>query len=168
MDKDIEELKENLSEKLTYYMVPTVYMELDEMPQTLNGKTDLKSLPEPELISEYVAPENEVEAFFANTFAEILGLDTVSVEDNFFEIGGTSLLVTKITLAALNRDYELNYGDVFKNPTPRKISEFISQRDSSQSEDESKYDYSYKDFYTIPILTHQNNFYWQSIINGFT
>ena len=156
---DIEELKENLSEKLTYYMVPTVYMELDEMPQTLNGKTDLKSLPEPELISEYVAPENEVEAFFANTFAEILGLDTVSVEDNFFEIGGTSLLVTKITLAALNRDYELNYGDVFKNPTPRKIAEFISQRDSSQSEDESKYDYS-----KINRLLSKNNL--ESMING--
>ncbi len=140
-------------------MVPTVYMELDEMPQTLNGKTDLKSLPEPELISEYVAPENEVEAFFANTFAEILGLDTVSVEDNFFEIGGTSLLVTKITLAALNRDYELNYGDVFKNPTPRKISEFISQRDSSQSEDESKYDYS-----KINRLLSKNNL--ESMING--
>jgi len=156
---DIEELKEILSEKLTYYMVPTVYMELDEMPQTLNGKTDLKNLPEPELISEYVAPENEVEAFFAKTFAEILGLDTVSVEDNFFEIGGTSLLVTKITLAALNRNYELNYGDVFKNPTPRMISEFISQRDSSHSEDESKYDYS-----KINRLLSKNNL--ESMING--
>ena len=156
---DIDELKELLSEKLTYYMVPTVYMELDEMPQTLNGKTDLKSLPEPELISEYVAPENEVEAFFANTFAEILGLDTVSVEDNFFEIGGTSLLVTKITLAALNRDYELNYGDVFKNPTPRMISEFLSQRDSSGTEDESKYDYT-----KINRLLSKNNL--ESMVNG--
>ena len=139
---DIEELKAILSEKLTYYMVPTVYMELDEMPQTLNGKTDLKNLPEPELISEYVAPENDVEGFFANVFGEILGLDEVSVTDNFFEIGGTSLLVTKITMEALNRGYELSYGDVFKNPTPRLLSEFISANDSTDSSDEIKYDYS--------------------------
>jgi amino acid adenylation domain-containing protein len=139
---DIGELKALLSEKLTYYMVPTVYMELDEMPQTLNGKTDLKNLPEPELISEYVAPENEVEGFFANVFGEILDLDEVSVTDNFFEIGGTSLLVTKITVEALNNGYELSYGDVFKNPTPRMLSELISASDSSDSADETKYDYS--------------------------
>ena len=139
---DIEDLKEKLSEKLVYYMVPTVYMELDEMPQTLNGKTDLRNLPDPVLITEYVAPENEIEAFFANLFAEILGLDEVSVTDNFFEIGGTSLLVTKITMEALNSDYELSYGDVFKNPTPRLLSEIVSANDSSVSSDEIKYDYS--------------------------
>ena len=44
---DIADLKATISEKLTYYMVPTVYMELDDMPQTLNGKTDIKNLPEP-------------------------------------------------------------------------------------------------------------------------
>ena len=75
-------------------------------------------------------------------FAEILGLDEVSVTDNFFEIGGTSLLVTKITMEALNSDYELSYGDVFKNPTPRLLSEIVSANDSSVSSDEIKYDYS--------------------------
>ncbi|WP_197031838.1 non-ribosomal peptide synthetase [Methanobrevibacter sp. YE315] len=156
---DIEELKAVLSEKLTYYMVPTVYMELDEMPQTLNGKTDLKNLPEPELISEYVAPKNEVEGFFANVFAEILDLDEVSVTDNFFEIGGTSLLVTKITMEALNRGYELTYGDVFKNPTPRLLSELISSNHFTESSEEIKYDYS-----GIDNLLKKNNL--TSFING--
>ena len=156
---DIDDLKAALSEKLVYYMVPTVYMELDEMPQTLNGKTDLRNLPEPILITEYVAPENEVEAFFANLFADILGLDEVSVTDNFFEIGGTSLLVTKITMEALNREYELSYGDVFKNPTPRLLAEFISSTDSSESSDEIKYDYS-----KINRLLKKNNL--ESMING--
>ena len=156
---DIEELKEILSEKLTYYMVPTVYMELDEMPQTLNGKTDLKNLPEPVLVTEYIAPENEVEAFFANTFAEILDLDNVSVTDSFFEIGGTSLLVTKITLAALERDYEVNYGDVFKNPTPRMLADFILEESGSETSDESRYDYS-----KINALLKKNNL--QSFADG--
>ena len=84
----------------------------------------------------------EVEAFFANTFAEILDLDNVSVTDSFFEIGGTSLLVTKITLAALERDYEVNYGDVFKNPTPRMLADFILEESGSETSDESRYDYS--------------------------
>ena len=156
---DINELKKTLSEKLTYYMVPTVYMQLDEMPQTLNGKTDLKNLPEPELITKYVAPENEVEAFFADTFAEILDLDKVSVEDNFFEIGGTSLLVTKITMAAINRDYEVYYGDVFKNPTPRKLANFVYNGASANISEESKYDYE-----KINELLKKNNI--ESLING--
>ena len=139
---DINELKQTLSEKLTYYMVPTVYMELDEMPQTLNGKTDLKNLPEPVLITEYVAPENDIEAFFTNTFAEILNLDKVSVTDNFFEIGGTSLLVTKITIAALNRNYQISYGDIFNNPTPKLLAEFVSNKHSTESQSENKYDYT--------------------------
>lgn len=141
---DINDLKETIGERLTHYMVPTVYMELDKMPETLNGKTDLKNLPEPVLISEYVPPENDIEAFFANTFAEILSLEQVGVTDNFFEMGGTSLLVTKITMAALNKDYNLNYGDVFDNPTPRKLAEFIISDENSGVElsEESNYDYS--------------------------
>ena len=139
---EIDELKASLAEKLVYYMVPTVYMELDEMPQTANGKTDLRNLPEPVLITEYVAPENDIEAFFANLFAEILGLDEVSVTDNFFEIGGTSLLVTKITMEALNRNYNLSYGDVFSNPTPRALSEFILSDETMEKKEELSYDYS--------------------------
>lgn len=156
---NIDNLKASLAEKLVYYMVPTVYMELDEMPQTLNGKTDLKNLPEPILITEYVPPENEVEAFFTNLFAEILGLNEVSATDNFFEIGGTSLLVTKITMEAINRNYKLNYGDIFSNPTPRALAEFISSDDAIEKKSESNYDYT-----KINDLLKKNNL--QYLING--
>ena len=156
---DINELKASLAEKLVYYMVPTVYMELDEMPQTVNGKTDLRNLPDPVLITEYVAPENDIEAFFANLFAEILGLDKVSAIDNFFEIGGTSLLVTKITMEALNRNYNLSYGDVFSNPTPRALSEFILSDESVEKKSEMAYDYS-----EINKLLAKNNL--ESLLDG--
>ena len=156
---DIDDLKASLAEKLVYYMVPTVYMELDEMPQTANGKTDLRNLPEPVLITEYVAPENDIEAFFANLFAEILNLDKVSATDNFFEIGGTSLLVTKITMEALNRNYNLSYGDVFSNPSPRALSEFILSDESVEKKSEISYDYS-----EINALLKKNNL--ETIING--
>ena len=156
---DIDDLKASLAEKLVYYMVPTVYMELDEMPQTVNGKTDLRNLPDPVLITEYVAPENEVEAFFANLFAEILGLDEVSATDSFFEIGGTSLLVTKITMEALNHNYNLNYGDVFSNPTPRALSEFILSDETLDKKAELSYDYS-----QINELLKKNNL--ETIVEG--
>ena len=140
-------------------MVPTVYMELDEMPQTVNGKTDLRNLPEPVLVTEYVAPENEVEAFFTNLFADILGLDEVSVTDSFFDIGGTSLLVTKITMESLNQNYNINYGDVFANPTPRALAEFILSDESFEKKSEMAYDYT-----EINRLLSKNNL--ESLSNG--
>ena len=160
---DIEALKDYLSGKLTYYMVPTVYMELDEMPQTLNGKTDLRNLPEPVLITEYVAPENDVEAFFADTFAEVLSLDKVGVTDNFFEIGGTSLLVTKITIAALNRDFNISYADMFDNPTPRKLAELILNDDNYDVSLSEEFDYDYTQ---INRLLEKNTL--ENFVNGET
>ena len=160
---DIDALKEHLNNKLTYYMVPTVYMELDKMPQTLNGKTDLRNLPEPVLITEYVSPENDVEAFFADTFAKILDLDKVGVTDNFFEMGGTSLLVTKITIAALNRDYNITYGDVFDNPTPRKLSEFILTDENSDIALGEEFNYDYTEINKLLEKNTLDNF-----INGET
>uniref|UniRef100_UPI0025FB4CF6 amino acid adenylation domain-containing protein n=1 Tax=uncultured Methanobrevibacter sp. TaxID=253161 RepID=UPI0025FB4CF6 len=60
-DIDVDNLREFLKDKLTKYMIPTAYMQLDEIPQTPNGKTDLKSLPEPKLNLENIKPENEIE-----------------------------------------------------------------------------------------------------------
>ncbi len=138
---DSDDLKAELKKKLTKYMVPTVFMQLDELPQTLNGKIDLKSLPEPVLAErEYAAPENDIEKFFAETFAEILGLSQIGATDDFFELGGTSLLVTKITLEAMNNGYEIKYGDVFAHPTPHELANFITGAEKSVKAEE---EYSY-------------------------
>jgi Non-ribosomal peptide synthetase modules and related proteins len=127
-DIDVEDLKKELKKRLTKYMVPTVFMHLEKMPQTPNGKTDVKNLPEPVLKERiYVAPENGVEKFFTQSFSEILGVTDVGATDDFFELGGTSLLVTKITIEALNQGYEIKYGDVFAHPTPRKLAQFINE-----------------------------------------
>ena len=156
---DIDDLKEYISSRLTDYMVPTVFMQLDKLPQTPNGKTDIKSLPEPELTTEYVAPENDVEAFFANCFQDVLGIDKVGVTDNFFEIGGNSLLVTKITIESINEGYEVNYGDVFDNPTPRMLAKVVLSGNKSGTSYEDDYDYT-----LIDDLLKKNNI--DSFING--
>ncbi|WP_407422537.1 amino acid adenylation domain-containing protein [Methanobrevibacter sp.] len=138
----VDDLKEYISSRLTDYMVPTVFMQLEKLPQTPNGKTDIKNLPEPELTTEYVAPENDVEAFFANCFQEVLGIDKVGVTDNFFEIGGNSLLVTKITIESINKGYDVNYGDVFDNPTPRELADCVLSDKKSTTTYEDDYDYT--------------------------
>ena len=139
---DVGDLKANISNRLTPYMVPTAYMQLDAFPHTANDKIDIKNLPEPELTLDYVAPENDVEAFFANSFEEILGIDKVGVTNNFFEIGGTSLLVTKVTINAINNGYNINYGDLFANPTPRQLAEFISSDNKAAKNEIDDYDYT--------------------------
>ena len=137
---NVEDLKYTIRKKLTQYMVPTIFMQLDKLPQTPNGKTDIKAFPEPFLISNYVAPENDIEEFFAETFKKILNMSDVGATDNFFELGGTSLLVTKITIEAVNKGYEINYGDVFAHPTPRELAKFIIVGESKNKEEGYCYD----------------------------
>ena len=127
------------------YMVPSHVIEMDEIPLNINGKVDKKALPEVDasrLCGEYVAPENDVEAFFAKCFEEILGIDRVGATDNFFEMGGDSLLVIKIIMEAINNGISINYGDVFDNPTPRLLSKAILSDEKEIPVCEDTYDYT--------------------------
>ena len=121
-------LKAEISKRLTQYMVPTAYLQLPEMPMTPNGKTDVKALPEPQLAvtSAFVAPANDTEKAFCDIFAQILQMDKVGATDNFFELGGTSLVVTRVIIEADKAGLHVAYGDVFANPTPRKLAELIT------------------------------------------
>ena len=143
---DTDKLKEYLSKRLTQYMVPTVFVQIDEMPQTPNGKIDLKQLPKPVIESDYIAPETELEQRICMIYSTILDLEFVSVEANFFEIGGTSLLASKLIIELLKENYKVKYEDIFKNQTPRKLANFIlGESDSSEDEDNQyfkNYDYT--------------------------
>ena len=121
-------LKAEISKRLTQYMVPTAYLQLDKMPMTPNGKTDVKALPEPQLAvsSAYTAPANDTERTFCDIFAGILQMDKVGATDNFFELGGTSLVVTRVIIEADKAGLHVAYGDVFANPTPRKLAQLIT------------------------------------------
>jgi amino acid adenylation domain-containing protein len=125
---DIAKMKEEISRSLTQYMVPTAYLQLDKMPMTPNGKTDIKALPEPELAlsGDYVAPANDTERAFCDIFAGILQLDQVGATDNFFELGGTSLVVTRVIIEADKAGLHVAYGEVFANPTPRKLAALVT------------------------------------------
>jgi acyl-coenzyme A synthetase/AMP-(fatty) acid ligase/aryl carrier-like protein len=92
-----EELREYLKRKVPEYMVPSAYVEMEAMPLTANGKVDRKALPAPELEShglwEYEEPEGETETALAAIWKELLKVERVGRHDNFFSLGGHSLLM---------------------------------------------------------------------------
>ena len=144
---NIAALRDELKKHLTNYMIPTAYLQLEKIPVTPNGKIDIKNLPEPVAVknSEYVAPSNDVEKFFCEAFAKTLNIEKIGVNDDFFELGGTSLVVTGVVIAAQENGYSLNYGDVFKYTTPRALSALFT-KDNSQIQAEisvfDNYDYT--------------------------
>ncbi|WP_037178201.1 non-ribosomal peptide synthetase, partial [Rhodococcus sp. UNC363MFTsu5.1] len=95
---DVDALKSVLEQSLAQHMVPSVIMVLDEVPRTPVGKLDRKALPAPVFAAKaYRAPTNEVEEAVASTFADVLGIERVGLDDDFFELGGNSLIATQVT-----------------------------------------------------------------------
>ena len=131
---NIEKLRESLSRTLPDYMVPSLFVKLEEIPLTSNGKVDRKALPDPEgnieKTHEYVAPQTEVERKLAQIWKEVLGVERVGIHDNFFELGGHSLLATKI-ISKIRTEFnnELPLKVLFENTTIKGLSKSI---DTSQ------------------------------------
>lgn len=116
-----------LKERLPEYMVPPVFMLLDELPLTANGKVDRRRLPEPEgvrpeLRENYVAPTTRLEELVAGIWAEVLGLERVGINDNFFDLGGHSLIATQVMVRVRRMtDVELPLRVLFEGPTVAKL-----------------------------------------------
>ena len=117
---DINDLKTHIGKSLAKYMVPSVYMQLDSFPMNKNGKIDKKALPEPvsDLPSREVKrPTNDMEEKIVSIFAKALGHKEMSIDDDFFENGGTSLSASKVAMLAMSMNLPIAYKDVFEFPT---------------------------------------------------
>lgn len=141
---DTEFIKNELKKSLTDYMVPAAYVQLPEMPLTPNGKINTKLLPEPQSSEKTagVKPTTALEKTMCDIFAKVLELDKVYADDNFFDIGGSSLTVTRVIILANKSGIEIAYGDVFENPTPAALAK-LCEKDvvKNDFEDLGNYDY---------------------------
>ncbi|PAO70372.1 surfactin non-ribosomal peptide synthetase SrfAA, partial [Bacillus sp. X2(2017)] len=130
-DISSQELREHAAKDLPAYMVPAVFIQMDELPLTGNGKIDRRALPIPDAnVSRgvsYVAPRNETEQKVADIWAQVLQAEQVGVYDHFFDIGGHSLAGMKM-LALVHQELgvELSLKNLFQSPTVEGLAQVIA------------------------------------------
>lgn len=132
-----DDLRAAASRKLPDYMVPAVFIFLPKLPVTPNGKIDRKALPlpnarQPENGGEIATPATLIEKQIAAVLSEALGVATVGLRQNFFEMGATSLMVAEA--ASVLREVlkqPLKITDLFANPTVSALASFVGNRDAA-------------------------------------
>lgn len=128
---EAEELKGHLRERLPEYMVPSVFVTLDSLPRSPNGKVDRKLLPAPNDVrggtrSDPVEPRTPLEHTLLSIFKEILGVDRIGIHDNFFELGGHSIMAT-LLIRKFRKTFQQSYSmqAFFSAPTVAGMAETL-------------------------------------------
>ena len=127
---DATMLRQHLARTLPDYMVPAAFVVLDALPLTPSGKLDRNALPAPDQqpVTEYTPPRTATERVLAGLWAETFGLARVGIHDNFFDLGGHSLLVTHlISKIRAAFDVELPLGTLFEVSTVAGLAERLDQ-----------------------------------------
>ncbi|MEH2082675.1 MAG: amino acid adenylation domain-containing protein [Nostoc sp.] len=140
LSTSISELSQFLKQKLPEYMVPSAYLQLDALPLTSNGKINRKSLLvveefRPELKVTYSPPTTEVEQTIAAVWQEVLHLEKVGIHDNFFDIGGHSLLIAQVhsQLQELLQQ-DLSIIELLEHPTIHSLAKYLNEGKDAQLE----------------------------------
>jgi acyl carrier protein len=135
-----QELRDLLRQRLPEYMVPSTFVTLRELPLTPNAKVDRKALPapeqaEPERQEDFLAPGSELEVSIARIWQEVLNLPRVGRRDNFFDLGGHSLLTVQVH-ARLRKELglDLPLTDLFRFPTVQRLAEHVGGNGESRLE----------------------------------
>lgn len=139
-----KEIKEYLRKVLPLYMIPDVYIKVNDFKMTINGKVDKKSLPDPNKIvteneTEYIEPKTETEKKLANIWGDILNIKNISIEDNLFELGADSLSIIEFQTLTMNENLNINAQDIYINQTIKKLAEKVENNNSKISELDEKY-----------------------------
>ncbi len=141
---NVMDLKYELKKVLPSYMVPSEYIRLENLPLNNNGKINKKALPKVIKCSE--KDENELFGIYkeiGELFKSVLDLTSVSLNDNFFDIGGDSLMATKLITNAMARNINITYSDIFKYQTVKELGDMLQNmnKKDSISKDIDKYSY---------------------------
>jgi amino acid adenylation domain-containing protein len=134
MPLNITELRESLKQQLPDYMVPAAFVGVESIPLTTNGKVDRSALPQPQPVNfgidkaNFVVADNSTEEILTKIWAEILQLDQVGVEDNFFDLGGNSLLGLRV-IAQIQERFKLKVSVVrlYQYSTIRSMGQYLAK-----------------------------------------
>ncbi|MEA5517932.1 non-ribosomal peptide synthetase [Limnoraphis robusta] len=135
----LSQLRSFLTEKLPDYMIPALFVPIESLPLTANGKVDYRALSQRELIQlepqlEFVNPETEIEMKLAEIWSEILQIERVGIHDNFFEIGGDSILAIQIISKASKVGIQLTPKQIFQAQTIAELAAIATVDQTINSE----------------------------------
>jgi tyrocidine synthetase III len=136
--QDLSGLRNYLGERLPGYMIPSYFVQLDEIPLTPNGKTHYKSLPEPQLSALagdvfFYKPGNKIEEELVSAWCEVLKQEQLGIRSNFFEIGGNSIkAIQVVSRIEKTLNVQLSLRDIFDYPTvellAKKIASLVNKK----------------------------------------
>ncbi|MGA5527095.1 amino acid adenylation domain-containing protein [Streptomyces pseudogriseolus] len=128
-DVPLDQLRRFTAERLPDYMVPALFMVLDRLPLNANGKLDRAALPEPEFTgAAYRAPRGETERILAEVYADVLDVQRVGVDDDFFTGGGDSIRSIQVVARAKARGVVVSTREVFEHRTVARLAELVEGR----------------------------------------
>ncbi|HEX5216627.1 MAG TPA: non-ribosomal peptide synthetase [Vicinamibacterales bacterium] len=134
----VTQLREALARRLPDYMIPSIFTALDALPQTATGKTDRLRLPpadraRPEMSVPFTPWTSDIEAALTRIWADVLGLDRLGIHDNLFELGGDSLMATRIVARVKTAfQVDLPLRALFDSPTVAQTANLISRMESAR------------------------------------
>jgi acyl carrier protein len=135
----VNRLRRFLEEKLPAFMVPSSFVMLETLPLTPNGKIDLKALQDlqpdrPELEAAYVAPRSKLERDIGAIWKKALHIDRVGIHDNFFDLGGHSILLIQIQSKLEELlEQDISMLELFEHPTISTLARYLAQQSSEPS-----------------------------------
>lgn len=135
--KPIFQIKEFLTDKLPYYMVPSYFQYIDSIPLSQSGKVDKKALPKPNMNANigigFVEPQSSLEKTIAAVWKKVLEIDKAGIYDDFFEVGGDSLQALKLSIEFKKCNINMRVLDINKNRTIKKQAEFVISNQGENS-----------------------------------
>ena len=137
---DVKDLREFLGRRLPDYMVPSGFVFLKALPLTANGKIDRNALPQPQTDTgekEFVGPGTPVEAELSRIWTTVLGLQQVSIHDNFFDLGGDSILAIQIIARANQAGMNLEPRQIFQHQTIAELAAVAKDGVKTEAEQET-------------------------------
>ena len=127
---DVAALRNALLERLPESFVPSLFVLLESLPLTPNGKVDRKALPKPEVqraAVDYLAPRSEIERLLVEIWKQTLGVEKPGLKDNFFDLGGHSLLLAQVQSRLSQAGHEVSMLDLLRNPTIEALAARLNQ-----------------------------------------